>query len=161
VDKPLHYLYRHFNADNELLYVGIAISPIARTKWHRSLSPWYPQIRTIKIDVLPDRDTALAAERAAILAEVPKYNIHHMPRAPRNQMSRQEAAVLANKAAAAKKRAETMEKLPPAVPLWRDTKPDRPTTEEISAQVGLSAKTLYSELGRRPAIKRKKGSSDD
>jgi len=63
--------------------------------------------------------------------------------------------------AAEKKRNRTMKLTKIARPLWRSTKPDRPTTSEIEAQVGLSAKTLYAELGRRPAIKRKKGSSDD
>lgn len=58
-------------------------------------------------------------------------------------------------AAAAKKRQETMRKLPPAKPLWRSRKPDRLTEAQIAERVGLSAKTLHQELGRRPAIDRK------
>ena len=65
-----------------------------------------------------------------------------------------------NRVAAEKRRAETMKKLRPAKPLWRDRNPKRLTVEQITEQVGLSAKTLYSELGRRPDVK-KKGKSDD
>lgn len=56
--------------------------------------------------------------------------------------------------AAAKRRATTMRKLAPAKVPWRDTKPDRLSTEQIAEQVGLSVKTLYAELGRRPAIRK-------
>lgn len=75
-------------------------------------------------------------------------------------MTRTAAAALATKAAAKKRRAETMKKLRPARPLWRDRSPKRLTVEQITEQVGLSAKTLYSELGRRPDVK-KKGKSDE
>lgn len=74
---------------------------------------------------------------------------------PRNRMTRQEAAVLATQAAASKRRAETMRKTKVARPLWRDTKPSRLSAEGVAEQSGLSVKTLYAELGRRPPIKRK------
>ena len=65
-----------------------------------------------------------------------------------------------NRVAADKLRAETMQKLKPARPLWRDRSPKRLTVAQIEERVGLSGKTLYSELGRRPAV-RKKGKSDE
>lgn len=61
-------------------------------------------------------------------------------------------------AAAIKKRERTKAAVKIARPLWRDTKRNRLTTEQISDRVKLSAKTLYQELGRRPAVK--KGKSD-
>lgn len=61
-----------------------------------------------------------------------------------------------NRVAAEKKRAETLRKLPPARPLWRSTKPDRLTGAQIAEMVGLSEKTLFQELGRRPAVKKGK-----
>ena len=75
--------------------------------------------------------------------------------APRNRMTRQEAAVLATKAAAAKKRADTLKKIEVARPLWRSTAPDRLTTEAVAEAAELSIKTIYNELGRRPRTKRK------
>lgn len=59
-----------------------------------------------------------------------------------------------NRVAAEKRRERTMEKLKPARPLWRDTKPTRLSAEQVSEQVGLSIRTLYAELGRRPEIKK-------
>lgn len=56
--------------------------------------------------------------------------------------------------AAEKKRARTMKAVKIARPLWRDAKAGRPTTEQIADHVGLSAKTLYSELGRRPPVRK-------
>lgn len=56
--------------------------------------------------------------------------------------------------AAQKKRDVTMRKVKIARPLWRDAKPERLSTEQVAEQCGLSVKTLYAELGRRPAIRR-------
>lgn len=56
--------------------------------------------------------------------------------------------------AAEKKRARTLKAVKVARPLWRDTKPNRLTTAQIAEQAGVSEKTLYSELGRRPAIRK-------
>lgn len=63
---------------------------------------------------------------------------------------------LGNETAAARRRQKTLDRLPKAKPLWRDTKPGRMTTDQIADEVGLSIKTLYAELGRRPDIKRGK-----
>lgn len=57
-------------------------------------------------------------------------------------------------AAAIKKRERTKAAVKIARPLWHDTKRNRLTTEQIADRVKLSAKTLYQELGRRPAVKR-------
>lgn len=63
---------------------------------------------------------------------------------------------LGNQAAAEKRRRRTLDRLPAARPLWRDTKPDRLTVQQIAEQVGLSGKTLYAELGPRPGVKGKR-----
>ena len=67
----------------------------------------------------------------------------------------QPGRLLGVQAAASAKRSRTMAKLPEARPLWRDARPDRLTSEQVAERVGLSVKTLYSELGRRPAVKKK------
>jgi hypothetical protein len=68
-------LYRHFDQDGTLLYVGIAIDPIKRLYSHSSVSHWYDQIETVKIKRYPSRYTALAAEVEAIRTEKPLYNV--------------------------------------------------------------------------------------
>lgn len=54
--------------------------------------------------------------------------------------------------AAERKRKRTLAASKDAKPLWRDRSHTRLSTDEISAKVGLSVKTLYNELGRRPAV---------
>lgn len=57
-----------------------------------------------------------------------------------------------NRAAADAARARTLAKLPAARGPWRD--PDKYTAAQVAELSGLSVKTLYTELGRRP-MKRK------
>lgn len=57
-----------------------------------------------------------------------------------------------SRTAAERRRRLTLEKLAPARPLWRDITPGRLTALQIAERVGLSKKTLFVELGRRPEI---------
>lgn len=66
-------LYRHFDAEGNLLYVGISLSAVARLIQHRS-SGWFDQIVRIDIERFDSRDTALAAENIAIKKERPRHN---------------------------------------------------------------------------------------
>lgn len=75
-DKPTA-LYRHFAADGSLLYVGISLSPIARLCQHRETSGWYGEIARVEVEWHPNREAALAAEKAAIQAEGPRHNVIH------------------------------------------------------------------------------------
>lgn len=70
-------LYRHFDRDGALLYVGISLNSIQRTMQHRQGARWFEQIARIAIEWLPTREAAEAAERAAIKAERPKFNVVH------------------------------------------------------------------------------------
>lgn len=71
----------------------------------------------------------------------------------------QPGRLLGVQAAAAVKRDRTMRGVRKVRELWRDAKPGRPTTAELEELSGLSAKTLYNELGRRPAIRKKASQS--
>ena len=68
------YLYRHFDAENSLLYVGISLSAINRLSQHRR-SAWADQIVNVKVEQYPSRHAALVAEFIAIQTECPKHNI--------------------------------------------------------------------------------------
>jgi len=61
-----------------------------------------------------------------------------------------------NRAAADAARARTLAKLPAARGPWRDT--SRYTAVQVAALCGLSVKTLYTELGRRPMKRKGKAS---
>ena len=71
-------LYRHFNAEGGLLYVGISLNTIARLVAHQKSSEWFGDIASITIEKFEDRDTADAAEITAIKAEAPKFNRRHV-----------------------------------------------------------------------------------
>lgn len=70
-------LYRHFSEEGVLLYVGISLSWPARTKQHAHGSRWFDQVAKVEIERFPTREAALDAERKAIKAEKPKFNIIH------------------------------------------------------------------------------------
>lgn len=70
-------LYRHFNADGVLLYVGIATHHVARLQQHAKDAHWSKDIRRVTVEMLPDRWAALSAEEAAIKKEKPRHNVVH------------------------------------------------------------------------------------
>lgn len=70
-----HYLYRHFAADDTLLYVGISLSAVYRLAQHRQASSWFGEIARVSIEKYPSRAEALQAETKAIQTEKPKHNI--------------------------------------------------------------------------------------
>ncbi len=69
------YLYRHFDSEGNLLYVGISLSAINRLSQHRANSDWFASIKRVEIEKFPTRGEALMAERIAVISEAPLYNI--------------------------------------------------------------------------------------
>lgn len=76
-DERTHALYRFYDTDGNLLYVGITLNPAHRWKQHAHDKPWWHQIATISVQTYPNREAVLEAERAAIIAERPRHNIVH------------------------------------------------------------------------------------
>lgn len=72
-------LYRFFDADGTLLYVGITNALHTRLKGHESTKPWWELVRSIRVDHLPTRQAALEAEAVAIRREHPAFNIAGRP----------------------------------------------------------------------------------
>lgn len=68
-------LYRHFNAEGTLLYVGISLRPFSRFKEHNTHSEWADQIANMTIEYFPNRMEAMAAETKAVQEENPAHNI--------------------------------------------------------------------------------------
>ena len=71
--KPTQ-LYRHFGAEDELLYVGISLRSMKRLVEHRQNSDWFDEIIRVDIEHFPDRESAMDAERKAVQEENPRYN---------------------------------------------------------------------------------------
>jgi hypothetical protein len=72
-------LYRFFDANDQLLYVGISLSAVTRMAQHRGTQPWWHEVATVKVQQLGarTRQEAQAIERAAIHAEQPRHNVIH------------------------------------------------------------------------------------
>lgn len=70
-------LYRHFDAEGCLLYVGVSKSVLVRTSQHKRGSDWFDQVVRIDIERFSTLDDAMAAEQHAIETEKPKHNLRH------------------------------------------------------------------------------------
>lgn len=67
-------VYRCFDVDGVLLYVGISVNVIARIGEHRKSKLWWPAVETMTIEHHSTRKRAAIAERDAIQAEHPLHN---------------------------------------------------------------------------------------
>ena len=77
-----YYLYRHWDAEGRLLYVGRTHDLHTRHLTHRSSSPWFGEIAEITIQAFDSRWEAAKAERVAIHTENPLHNQRGKPEQP-------------------------------------------------------------------------------
>lgn len=80
-------LYRHFNKDGVLLYVGITLRVIDRLAQHSNQSCWYDQIAYIKVEYFETRDEAIKAEQLVIVREKPLFNKQFNPEARKDKVA--------------------------------------------------------------------------
>jgi predicted GIY-YIG superfamily endonuclease len=76
-DERPHALYRFYNAAGELLYIGITGNLGQRWDQHNAGKPWWAEVASSTVEHFDSRTAVLAAEKAAIAAERPKYNVVH------------------------------------------------------------------------------------
>ena len=70
-------VYRLFDADDALLYVGITGDVGRRWDQHLKDKPWWPQVNRQTVEWHSDRATAEATETVAIRTERPAHNVRH------------------------------------------------------------------------------------
>ena len=75
-DKPVA-LYRHFDKDDQLLYIGVSANTMARLSQHQQTSQWLIKAVKMTTEWFGDRQIALEAEKIAIKKEKPIHNIKH------------------------------------------------------------------------------------
>lgn len=68
-------VYRLFDCDGRLLYVGISMTLAQRIGQHQDAKPWWGDVHTIQHESFKTRAEALAAEATAIRDEKPAHNI--------------------------------------------------------------------------------------
>lgn len=76
MSEPMYAVYRIFNADDELLYVGVTKNIAARMKQHQRSQAWWPSVASITTTWFETVEAASAAEIAAIQTEQPSSNIN-------------------------------------------------------------------------------------
>jgi GIY-YIG catalytic domain len=76
-EKPQHILYRWWDHNGNLLYVGQSITVWERVKQHRTASAWFGTAVAMTIEELPTKTELDKAERQAIENEHPVHNITH------------------------------------------------------------------------------------
>ena len=69
------YVYRMWDKDGVLLYIGKSNKPLDRWKQHHRDKPWFEQATRFEYEPHEDEAAAYAAEREAIKTEHPLYNI--------------------------------------------------------------------------------------
>jgi predicted GIY-YIG superfamily endonuclease len=67
-------VYRIRGEADLLLYIGMTNSIPLRWNHHMRYQPWWDELRSLTIEFYDTREEAAAAEKAAILGELPKYN---------------------------------------------------------------------------------------
>lgn len=75
-------VYRMYDADDRLLYVGVTCNTANRWQAHRRNSAWWKAVARKELTTYPDRSAALTAEREAIRAEKPVHNVSGHPDKP-------------------------------------------------------------------------------
>lgn len=70
-----HRVYRAFDCEGDLLYVGYSGRAFARVSEHLDRAAWSGQVSTITFEQYDAKDAALDAEAAAISSENPTYNV--------------------------------------------------------------------------------------
>lgn len=83
-------LYRLYNSEDVLLYVGIAADPRERWAQHAIDKPWWTEVTRRDVEWVPSRFDAETAEREAIISEKPLHNSQHAIA----ELSSEEAAAL-------------------------------------------------------------------
>lgn len=80
-------LYRFFDAEGTLLYVGISLNAAARASQHSKGKPWWPQVVRMDVEHFGPitRRNMERAEKAVIRLERPLHNVvHNMDTRPRD-----------------------------------------------------------------------------
>lgn len=85
--KPL-VLYRFFDAEDNLLYIGITNSPLTRFSSHQADKSWFRRVVRSTMVQFATRAELAAAEIAAIQSEKPKpkYNVAYSVTSPTDRI---------------------------------------------------------------------------
>lgn len=75
-----HVVYRHFTAEDILLYVGYSSRVDERQVEHKKSAPWWAESARMEVERFGAREDAIAAELTAIRTEHPLWNVQGQSR---------------------------------------------------------------------------------
>lgn len=87
-------VYRYYDSDDLLIYVGITSRGIARNREHNTSKEWWPHVARQEVEHFDTRELAADRERSLIQAFRPPFNKQHNP-----QSTELQAAYLAYRGA--------------------------------------------------------------
>lgn len=76
IEIKTHSVYRIYDSDNQLLYVGMSGRVLGRIADHHTTKDWFKDVSRIDIQWHSSKKEATAAEAYAIKSEKPLYNRH-------------------------------------------------------------------------------------
>jgi hypothetical protein len=68
-------VYRLYDGEDRLLYVGIAVEPFLRLDKHWKTKAWWSSVTHVVIEWFPSRQDALDEELRVIRTDAPMHNI--------------------------------------------------------------------------------------
>ena len=74
LDAHKHHVYRYYNSNNELLYVGVTYDLQKRIRGHKSTQPWFDEIDRQEYETFSNRDDAIFEEARLIQVLNPLHN---------------------------------------------------------------------------------------
>lgn len=69
------YLYKHWNYDGVVIYVGITANPEQRLYNHKRNASWFKEVSQVSFKKFSNRLMARTAERYSIKTDKPAYNL--------------------------------------------------------------------------------------
>jgi DNA-binding transcriptional regulator YiaG len=76
----MYKLYRLYDENGILLYVGVCQNVQARLLMHKHSKPWFRNVVDIEIESYENKNAALLAETKAIVNERPQFNTQKVPK---------------------------------------------------------------------------------
>lgn len=154
-DKPTT-LYRFFDSDSRLLYVGITCRGPERWADHASEKGWWTDVARVTADHFPNRAAAAAAEVVAIRLESPSFNWMHSDMRRRHvgpALSNLPAELVDSIRSAVHRVSDAEATLAAAIEvrddlIWQASRLGS-TTRELAPLLGVSHGTIHNLVRRR------------
>lgn len=76
----MNCVYKHYDSDGNLIYVGVTGNALTRIRTHIRDSRWFDLVNEIKIEKFDNADAAIAREKQLIEENKPVFNSANNPR---------------------------------------------------------------------------------